>query len=54
MKSSCKDWFFDFLKDVKNTKLSDDNTFYIGADEGLNFKLLKINPNFKKLNLKQI
>jgi len=30
MKSSCKDWFFDFLKDIKNTKLSDDNTFYIG------------------------
>ena len=54
MKSSCKDWFFSFLKDIKNTKLSDDNTYYIGADEGLNFKLLKINPNFKKLNLKQI
>ena len=54
MKSSCKDWFFSFLKDVKNTKLSNDNTFYIGTDEGLNFKLLKINPNFKKLNLKQI
>ena len=54
MKSSCKDWFYSFLKDVKNTKLSDENTFYIGADEGLNFKLLKINPNFKKLNLKQI
>ena len=54
MKSSCKDWFFSFLKDIKNTKLSDENTFYIGADEGLNFKLLKINPNFKKLNLKQI
>ena len=34
--------------------MSDDNTFYIGADEGLNFKLLKINSNFKKLNLKQI
>ena len=54
MKSSCKDWFFSFLKDVKNTKLSNDNTFYMGTDEGLNFKLLKINPNFKKLNLKQI
>ena len=54
MKSSCKEWFFSFLKDVKNTKLSDENTFYIGADEGLNFKLLRINPNFKKLNLKQI
>ena len=54
MRSSCKDWFYSFLKDVKNTKLSDENTFYIGADEGLNFKLLRINPNFKKLNLKQI
>ena len=54
MKSSCKDWFFDFIKDIKYTKLSDDNTFYIGADEGLNFKLLKINSNFKKLNFKQI
>ena len=54
MKSSCKDWFFSFLKDIKDTKLSDENTFYIGADEGLNFKLLKIDPNFKKLNLKQI
>jgi trehalose 6-phosphate synthase/phosphatase len=54
MKSSCKDWFYSFLKDVKNTKLSDENIFYIGADEGLNFKLLRITPNFKKLNLKQI
>ena len=54
MKSSCKDWFDSFLKDIKNTKLSDENTFYIGADEGLNFKWLRINPNFKKLNLKQI
>ena len=54
MKSSCKEWFYSFLKDVKNTKLSDENTFYIGADEGLNFKLLRINPDFKKLNLKQI
>ena len=54
LKSSCKDWFFSFLKDVKNTKLSDENTFYIGADEGLNFKLLQINPNFKKLNFKSI
>ena len=54
MRSSCKDWFYSFLKDIKNTKLSDENTYYIGADEGLNFKWLKINPNFNKLNLKQI
>ena len=54
MKSSCKDWFYSFLKDVKNTKLSDENISYIGSDEGLNFKLLRITPNFKKLNLKQI
>ena len=54
MKSSCKDWFFSFVSDVKNSKFSDENTFYIGADEGLNFKLSKINPDFKKLNLKQI
>ena len=54
MKSSCKDWFFSFVTDVKNSKFSDENTFYIGADEGLNFKLSQINRDFKKLNLKQI
>ena len=54
MKSSCKDWFFDFVTDVKNSKYSDENILYIGADEGLNFKLSKINSDFKKLNLKQI
>jgi trehalose 6-phosphate synthase/phosphatase len=54
MKSSCKDWFFSFVSDVKNSKFSDENTLYIGADEGLNFKLSQINPDFKKLNLKQI
>ena len=54
MKSSCKDWFFDFVSDVKNSKYSDENILYIGADEGLNFKLSKINSDFKKLNLKQI
>ena len=54
MKSSCKDWFYSFVTDVKNTKLSDENTYYIGADEGLNFKLSQINPDFTKLNLKQI
>ena len=54
MKSSCKDWFFSFVSDVKNSKFSDENILYIGADEGLNFKLSQINPDFKKLNLKQI
>ena len=54
MKSSCKDWFFSFVSDVKNSKFSDENILYIGADEGLNFKLSQINPDFKKLKLKQI
>ena len=54
MKSSCKDWFFDFLANVKNSKYSDENILYIGADEGLNFKLSKINPDFQRLNIKQI
>lgn len=39
---------------MKNSKYSDENILYIGADEGLNFKLSKINSDFKKLNLKQI
>ena len=50
----CKDWFFDFVSDVKNSKYSDENILYIGADEVLNFKLSKINSDFKKLNLKHI
>ena len=54
MKSSFKDWFYSFLIDIKNTKLSDDNTFYMETDEGFNFKLTKINENFKKLELKYI
>ena len=54
MKSSFKEWFYSFLKYIKNTKLSDDNTFYMGTDEGFNFKLTKINENFKKLDLKLI
>ena len=54
MKSSCKDWYFSFLTDVKNSKFSDENILYIGADEGLNFKLSQINPDFTKLNNKQI
>ena len=54
MKSSFKEWFYSFLIDIKNTKLSDDNTFYMGTDEGFNFKLTKIKENFKKLEMKLI
>ena len=54
MKSSFKEWFYSFLVDIKNTKLSDDNTFYMCTDEGFNFKLTKIKENFKKLDLKKI
>ena len=50
MKSSCKDWFYSFLKDIKNTKLSDENTYYLGVGEGLNFKLMKIKSTLKKLD----
>ena len=50
MKSSCKDWFYGFLKDINNTKLSDENTYYLGVGEGLNFKLMKINSSLKKLD----
>jgi trehalose 6-phosphate synthase/phosphatase len=54
MKSSFKKWFYSFLIDIKNTKLSDANTFYMGTDEGFNFKLLRIKENFRKLELKLI
>ncbi len=54
MKSSCKEWLNSFLKDIKNTKLSDINTFYMGVGEGLNFKLMKINSNFEPLDSKTI
>ena len=50
MKSSCKKWLNSFLKDIKNTKLSDENTFYMGVGEGLDFKLMKMNSNFEQLN----
>ena len=54
MKSSCKEWLYSFLKDIKNTKLSDSNTFYMGVGEGLNFKLMKINTNLDQLDPKVI
>ena len=54
MKSSFKEWFYSFLIDIKNTKLSDDNTFFMGTDEGFNFKLTRINKNFKKIDNKLI
>jgi len=54
MKSSFKAWFFNFLKDIKNTKLSDENTFFMCNDECLNFKLKKLDKTFKKLDYKLI
>ena len=50
-KSSCKKWFYDFLKDIKNTKLTGENTYYLGVGEGLNFKLMKINTEFTQLDI---
>ena len=49
-KSSFKNWFYSFLKDIKNIKLSDENTYYLGVDDTFNFKLKKINSKFNKLN----
>ena len=53
-KSSFKNWLFKFLKDIKNTKLSDENTYYLGVGEGLNFKLMKIHSNFVQFNIEKI
>ena len=50
-KSSFKNWFYSFLKDIKNIKLSDENTYYLGVDDTFNFKLKKINSKFNKLNV---
>ena len=41
-KSSLKNWFYSFLRDIKNIKLSDENTYYLGVDDTFNFKLKKI------------
>lgn len=54
MKSSCKEWLYSFLKDIKNTKLSDDNIFYLGVGERFNFKLSKITKGFQKLDVQKI
>ena len=50
-KSSFKNWFYSFLKDIKNIKLSDENTYYLGVDDTFNFKLKKISSKFNKLNV---
>ena len=50
-KSSLKNWFYSFLKDIKNIKLSDENTYYLGVDDTFNFKLKKISSKFNKLNM---
>jgi trehalose 6-phosphate synthase/phosphatase len=54
MKSSCKEWLYSFLKDIKNTKLSDDNIFYLGVGERFNFKLSKITKGFQRLEVQKI
>ena len=53
-KSSFKNWLFKFLKDIKNTKLSDENTYYLGVGEGLNFKLMKISSDLVALDINKI
>ena len=53
-KSSIKNWFYSFLKDIKNIKLSDENTYYLGVDDTFNFKLKKISSKFNQLNSEQI
>ena len=50
-KSSLKNWFYSFLKDIKNIKLSDENTYYLGVDDTFNFKLKKISSKFNPLNV---
>ena len=49
-KSSLKNWFYSFLRDIKNIKLSDENTYYLGVDDTFNFKLKKISSKFNYLN----
>ena len=49
-KSSLKNWFYSFLKDIKNIKLSDENTYYLGVDDTFNFKLKKISSKFNQVN----
>ena len=53
-KFSLKNWFYDFLKDIKSTKLSDENTFFICNNECTQFKLRKIDEKFKKIEIKYI
>ena len=50
-KSSLKNWFYSFLRDIKNIKLSDENTYYLGVDDTFNFKLKKISSKFNKLDI---
>ena len=54
-KFSFNNWFFNFLKDIKNSNLSDENTFFICNEEcTTQFKLKKLDKKFKKLDLKNI
>ena len=53
-KFSFKNWFFNFLKDIKNSKLSDENTFFICNDGYTQFKLKKLDKKFRQLETKYI
>ena len=54
LKFSMKNWFYNFLKDIKSTKLSDENTFFICNDQCTQFKLMKIDKKFLKIENKYI
>ena len=54
MKSSFTKWFYSFVQDIKNTKLSDENVYYLGGADDFDFKLKKIGKNFKNYKDSQI
>ena len=54
LKFSLKNWFYNFLKDIKSHKLTDENTFFICNEECAQFRLRKISKKFKKLEYKYI
>lgn len=43
-------WLNSFLKELKNAFDIDNDTYYLGAGIGLNFRLMKISSNFKELD----
>jgi trehalose 6-phosphate synthase/phosphatase len=49
-KNNAESWMNSFLRELKNSFHQDDETFYLGAGIGLNFRLMKISANFKELD----